>query len=190
MSTTTTFIPASARQAEFIRTLLAERTVDATLAASTLRELDEGKLAKSSASIVIDRLLKLPKTPRAAAASRASSADFSGVPCSRYAIPAEEVEALPIDVSLHGDLLFVEIKTYQGTTYMRRLIGAPGAFSRLRMSASAVEELLSVLRDDPYRYARLFGENYSCCGKCGAELTDDESRRLMLGPVCRRAFGL
>lgn len=190
MTTTATFIPASSRQAEFIRTLLAERSVAPELAASTLRELDEGTLAKSSASIVIERLLKLPRAARAVPAPRADTVDFGDLPCSRYAIPALELDAVPLAVNVTGDLLFVEVKEYRGTTYMRRLVGAPGAFTRLRMSPVDVRSLVDVLKDDPYRYARLFGENYSCCGKCGAELTDEESRRLMLGPTCRRAFGL
>jgi exosome complex RNA-binding protein Csl4 len=34
-----------------------------------------------------------------------------------------------------------------------------------------------------------YGALYSVCSVCGAELTDDRSVELKLGPVCRGRFG-
>jgi hypothetical protein len=74
--------------------------------------------------------------------------------------------------------------------YMRRLIGAPGDFLRIKLKPTTVDTLAELLADDSLRYAQTFGRVYTCCGKCGAPLTDDESRRLAIGPKCRGAWGL
>lgn len=182
----TTLYPATEKQIAFLASLLAQREVPADLHEEVSAFLPTAD--KRRASDYIERLLALPKTQgRPAAAAPAANAVFDGVPVARYAIPAEEISLL--DVDPRGDLLFVEVKTWKGVTYMRRLHGSLGGFSRSKMPRETVADLASILARDPYRYTRLFGEHYSCCGKCGAELTDEESRRLMLGPVCRKAFG-
>jgi hypothetical protein len=48
---------------------------------------------------------------------------------------------------------------------------------------------MNIISQDPYKYAKIFGQHYSCCGSCGAELTDPVSRELQLGPECRKKFG-
>lgn len=41
------------------------------------------------------------------------------------------------------------------------------------------------LATDPHTFIVLFGHKTSCCGDCGRSLTNDESRRLGIGPYCR-----
>jgi hypothetical protein len=53
-----------------------------------------------------------------------------------------------------------------------------------------IKAIVETIEYDPYKYARLFGEHYTCCGSCGAPLTDNKSRELMLGPECRKKFSL
>lgn len=180
----TTTYPASERQQAFIRTLIEERVCDreAVLA-------DLPFYSSKDASAVIGRLLDAPRKESAKPKGNPLLAD---IPKAKYAIPTAELAVVSDLVGLEAvknDLLFLEVKEYKGTVYMRRLLGAPGAFTRVRLSHEAVAALASILKADPYKYTRLFGEHYACCGKCGAELTDEESRRLMLGPVCRQAFG-
>jgi Family of unknown function (DUF6011) len=38
---------------------------------------------------------------------------------------------------------------------------------------------------DPYEAMRLYGYEYTRCGLCGRRLTNDESRAVGIGPVCR-----
>lgn len=182
---TTILYPATEKQVAFLASLLAQREI-----ADELREEITAFLPtadKSRTSEYIDRLLKAPKKAADSSAFATLNALFEGIPNARYAIPAEQVDLLGID--LHGNsLLFVEVKTWQGRTYMRRLHGSVGGFTRTKMPLPIVEAIAKTIASDPYGYTRKFGEHYSCCGKCGAELTDDESRRLMLGPVCRKAF--
>ena len=162
--------PASEKQISFVKSLLEGREVDADRAAD------------------IDALLTLPKRPRAKAPN-AMQALLASVPKSKYAIPTAELEFTDADDAFRGDLVFVELREYMQTLYMRQLHGAPGAFSRSRLTTTSVKAIIEILARDPYKYTRLFGENYACCGSCGAELTDPRSRELFLGPECRKKFG-
>jgi hypothetical protein len=83
----------------------------------------------------------------------------------------------------------VEIREYMGNLYMRRLTGSVGGFTRWKVSNKDSIALSEIIGRDPYRYAKMFGQHYSCCGSCGAELTDPKSRELQLGPECRKKFG-
>lgn len=179
---TTTLYPASEKQVSFLSSLLAQREIAPELRDEITAFLPTAD--KSRASEYIDRLLKAPKK---AADFSAVNALLESIPSARYAIPTEGLDITGLD--LHGNsLLFVEVKTWQGRTYMRRLHGSLGGFTRTKMPVPVVEALAKIIASDPYGYTRKFGEHYSCCGKCGAELTDEESRRLLLGPVCRKAF--
>jgi hypothetical protein len=180
--------PATERQQAFIRTLAEERECDK---AAILADLPT--TTKKQASILIERLLAAPKTARPARpfAARGGNPNVADMIKSKYAVPTAElaIAADGLGFDLRGDLLFVEVKEYRGTIYMRRLQGAPGSFVRSRMPRETEDLLAAHIKADPYKYARLFGEHYRCCGKCGAELTDEKSRRLQLGPDCRRSFG-
>lgn len=179
-------VPASEKQLSFVRSLMGERTLPAEMAA-----IDPATLNKREASLLIERLLKMPKTPKPAAAAKPSTGVLDGLPKSRYALLAEDVAHALTSVNLdHNDMLFVEIREFKGTVYMRRLVGSPGAYLRARMVPSDVAVIAGLIRTDPLAAAQRYGREYSVCGKCGAELTDEESRRLSLGPVCRGAFGL
>jgi hypothetical protein len=73
--------------------------------------------------------------------------------------------------------------------YIRQLHGAPGSFNRSKLTADGVRAVVGTIKLDPYRYAKLFGTHYTCCGSCGAALTDERSREIQLGPECRKKFG-
>lgn len=188
---TTTF-PASDKQITFINELLDSRQLPA---GDPIIQpfLDDrftmlSTVNKRTASAVISLLLGLPKVVKADEASL--QALLSRVPKAKYAIPVDELDIAPLTgTPLTGDLLFIEVREYHDVLYMRRLTGAPGAFNRDKMPAGDVKIIVDLIATHPYKYTRLFGENYSCCGKCGAELTDPQSRAFFLGPECRKAFG-
>jgi hypothetical protein len=182
--TTTTF-PASDKQRGFIASLLTERAVDPTFRATTEHALAHDTLTSKDASGVIATLLALPRT--AAVKSNALREVLATIPKSRYAIGVTDL--IGTSVTTNNDIVFVEVREYRGTLYMRQLHGAPGSFNRSKLTVQQVKDLVSVIATDPYRYARAFGEHYTCCGSCGAELTDERSRELQLGPECRKKFG-
>lgn len=185
----TVLVGPSERQVDFILDLLKDRKIDPALAQQHRENL--AALNKREASSLIESLLKLPKLPKEPKVRMPSplQTTLSAVPKSKYAVPVSELSHLDLDFELHGDLLFIEIREYMNTLYMRRLTGSLGGFTRHKMSSADVMDLVSVISKDPYKYTRMFGAHYSCCGSCGAELTDPVSRELQLGPECRRKFG-
>jgi hypothetical protein len=184
MSTIT--YPASERQMAFVSDLLRTREYDANdpFIAYAVEEHAANALSKSDASSLIDMLIKAPKRKGGRTAIQEILAT---VPKSKYAIPAELLAGT--DFSITNDLLFVEVKEYMNNLYARQLHGAPGRFNRSRIDNAALKVIIGIIATDPYKFAKLFGDHYACCGSCGAELTDQRSRELMLGPECRKKFG-
>jgi len=182
----TTLIGPSEKQVDFILTLLSERDIEA----GTADEMRENLPAmdKRQASDLIASLLKLPKLPRVRRPNPTQEF-LAAIQKSKYALPVSHINHLDLDFEIHGDLLFVEVREYMGTLYMRRLTGSLGGFTRHKLSVQDVIDLAKVIASNQYLYAKTFGEHYSCCGSCGAELTDPTSRSLQLGPECRKKFG-
>jgi hypothetical protein len=183
MENLTNLAGATQRQQEFIADLLAKRVY-------TLGDIviDSPK----AASALIDALLKAPMKPRGEVRGARDQELYEAlckVQKSKYAVPTAELIMDFFDEKVDNDLLFVEVREYEGTRYIRRLHGAPGSFNRSKLSRSDSLAVLAQITQDTYKYARLFGEHYQCCGKCGAELTDAKSRKLQLGPDCRKAWG-
>ncbi len=190
--TATTTRPASEKQLTLIGVLLDERDMRDGVRDATRILVAQPDFAVRDASRLITQLMAMPKKVRAAAVATSARPSLipSTVPKSKYALPVAELGALGIDLGRGNDLIFVEIKEFRGTTYLRQLHGAPGHFNRSKLRNDQVTDLVAVLEADPLRYTQLFGKHYSCCGCCGAELTDEVSRRLQLGPHCRTKFGL
>lgn len=179
MENLTNLAGATPRQQEFIIDLLAKREY-------TLGDvvIDSPK----AASNLIDTLLKAPLKAKADRDEELYEA-LCKVQKSKYAVPTAELIMDFFDEKIDNDLLFVEVREYEGRLYIRRLHGAPGAFNRSKLSRRDSLAVLAQIAQDTYKYARLFGEHYQCCGKCGAELTDEKSRKFQLGPDCRKAWG-
>jgi hypothetical protein len=189
MTQATMFGP-SEKQVAFINSLLDERELEAEARDGFRAAL--ATMDRKAASNLIDVLLKLPKAVTKVPGSAGSKlqAALSSVPKSKYAIPNEDLEVLVVGTTLTGDHTFIEIREYMGNLYMRRLHGSVGEFTRSRLTPADTIAVANVIANDPYRYAKTFGELYSCCGSCGAELTDPISRSLQLGPECRKKFGM
>jgi len=181
---------ASDKQISFINDLLATRELE-PVAAEGFR-VAVATMDKKAASRLITVLLALPKKEAkvdpAAGKSQLQEA-LSKAPKSKYAIPNDELDISLVDTKLTGDHIFVEIREYMGNLYMRRLHGSVGAFTRSHVSNKDAVTIVNHIANDPYKYTRIFGVLYSCCGSCGAELTDPISRELQLGPECRKKFG-
>lgn len=181
----------SPKQTDFINTLLAERDVK-----DEVRALAAHVRTTLEASFYISSLLTFPKLRAAAAAPPASPeyreylAALAAVEVSKYAIPTRYLRTYPTLSRLRGDLLFVEVKTYKGKRYLNRLTGAPGSFLRSSIPRSEALPLLRLMAGRHVEFARLFGENFQCCGRCAAPLTDKESRETGFGPTCRAIFGI
>jgi hypothetical protein len=180
---------ASEKQVAFIDSLINERELDAIQVSSFRSMLPT--LTKKQASSTIELLLRLPQrsTKVPGATKSLLQEALSKAPKSKYAVPVDELDISLEDTPLNGDLLFLEIREYMGNLYMRRLTGSVGGFTRHKVPSQDSIVIMDIIAKDPYKYAKIFGQHYSCCGSCGAELTDPVSRDLQLGPECRKKFG-
>ena len=180
---------ASEKQVAFIDSLINERELDAITVSSFRSSLPT--LTKKQASGMIDLLLRLPQrsTKVPGATKSLLQEALSKAPKSKYAVPVSELDISLEDTPLTGDLLFIEVKEYMNNLYMRRLTGSVGGFTRHKVPSQDSIVIMNIIAKDPYKYAKIFGQHYSCCGSCGAELTDPVSRDLQLGPECRKKFG-
>lgn len=173
--------PATPAQTSFLRDLFAKRVVPADLAGTDL-----AALTKQEASMLITRLKTAPYTPTAPAAGTPNL--LAGVRKASYALLAD-----PIALALTGwdlgknDLVFVEVKEYKGTRYMRRLTGNAGGFLRTRLNSNDTKVIVDAILADPDAAILRFSKHYEMCAKCHAELTDPTSRAIGLGPTCRKS---
>lgn len=192
----TNFVPATYRQVNFLDDLVKSREIPVDEAKKY--EAVKANLDLKTASNFIATFLTFPKRAVVRKGFVEEPLDpiwaelneaLMRVPQSKYAIPVSELMTDFLKDPVHGDLVFLEVREYMKRIYMKKLFGSVGAFTRVRVKPEDALAFVRLVERDPYKYARMFGEHYKCCGKCGAELTDPISRDLMLGPWCRKAFG-
>ena len=191
---------ATPRQLDYLDDLVEKRAVT-----QQMREDYAAKrnwLRKKEASTLIDVMLKFPikKTDvRDMPAEQMSERqklfaellnEMETFPEAKYAIPAGEVMMDLLKKPIKNDYIFCELKKYRGKLHFRQLHGAPGSFSRSTLPVEDALVFARIIKKDPYKYTSTFADIYQCCGKCGADLTDETSRALRLGPICRKGFGV
>ena len=194
---TSTFTPASERQISYLDDIIKMRDIPQGLIDLYRTKKEEG-ISKDIASSFINTFLKAPLLSTARTAANFAERDekmkqlmelMETFPEAKYAIPADEVMMDLLKRPIKNDLVFCELRKYRGRLYFKQLHGSPGWFSR---SLFPVEDALifaRIIKQDPYRYTRIFADHYQCCGRRGAELTDELSRETRLGPTCRKYFG-
>ena len=89
-------------------------------------------------------------------------------------------------VHMDGKLRFFRVNTpaegrWSGFTFINEHLGDRKASIRNRAEKLAV---LTAISNDSEALAR-FGKELGICGVCGRTLTDEESRELGIGPICR-----
>lgn len=76
-----------------------------------------------------------------------------------------------------------------GRYWLRQLIGGHDNPVRVRMSPEAQLAVARKIMADPKEAMLRYGRELGRCGHCFRTLTNDESRSLGIGPVCRRGKG-
>lgn len=195
-------MPASDKQRTFAENLHREREIPEHVWNALREKMDSPSLMPRHISADFDAIIKAnyPRRSRSAGGAPPAAAveypDWFQREKACYAFP---VDGLPQEtrdrlVRAGQDYLFFEVvERYEGKRrFCNKLTGAPGSFSRSKISAADQRVLWDALGvgNVQRNLSQLFGMIYSCCGVCKAELTDDLSRELHLGPVCRRRFGL
>jgi hypothetical protein len=86
------------------------------------------------------------------------------------------------------DFFSVERKTegrWAGRTFVNRVIG--GRSETTVRGKTAREALEAIEAAGPAKASALYGQEIGRCGKCNRTLTDELSRSIGIGPVCRAA---
>lgn len=194
---TSTFVPASERQISYLDDIIKMRDVPQSLV-DLYRTQKEAGISKDIASSFISTFLKAPLLSTARTAANFAERDekmkqlmelMGTFPEAKYAIPADELMVDLLKRPIKNDLVFCELRKYRGRLYFKQLHGSPGWFSRSLFPVEDAIVFARIIQKDPYKYTRIFADHYRCCGRCGAELTDELSRETRLGPTCRKYFG-
>jgi len=127
-------------------------------------------LDKKRMGDVIEQLVALPWKPRQQSHLPGDNAGY--VPDGRYAVEKED-----------GTLMFYSVK--QGKYKMFVDVWASDARWPVK-NPSEVGRILKAIKADPDAGPR-FGREIGRCYVCGRTLTDETSRALGIGPICREA---
>lgn len=162
--------PCTDRQWDYIVSLRSER--DTSGGGDWLLPREE--LSKDMASRHIKALKNLPKR----SSESTSSGAWPKVPAGYYATTSR---------TGNNDLDFWCVQEgtgrWEGRTFVKRVIGGrPEVPVRGKEARTALE---TILADGPESAAVLYGRTIGRCYVCNRTLTDEESRRLGIGPVCR-----
>lgn len=112
-------------------------------------------------------------------AQPAQPANFKAIPQGYYATKS---------ATGNNDLDFwfvrvAESGKWQGWRFVRRVIG--GRSPEVVHSSTGIAALHAILDAGTEAAGMLFAQELGRCRKCGRDLTDDTSRQLGIGPVCR-----
>lgn len=164
--------PATAKQKDFVRSLLAEREGNAEAEAIRQRlnkAREEFRLTLEFVSGVIGELLEIHPV--------------EVVPAGRYALPAED-----------GHFVFYKVDTptegkWAGYTFVSQLIGSVGDWSEQRLDKSHSKSVLHRIAADVEEAARMFGLKARACGHCLSPLSNVQSRAAGYGETCANNHG-
>lgn len=95
-------------------------------------------------------------------------------------------------IDIDGKLRFFRVNTpaegrWAKMTFVNEVFG--GGNRMAVRNRQFRESVLEAIANDPDALAR-YGQELGECGVCGRELTDEESRRIGIGPVCREKLGM
>jgi hypothetical protein len=164
---------------DYINALLDERVIDPKFGLS-MEEIRSGAkhLSIGDASRWINRLKQLPKQqPQPVLVGERNMPD---VQPGRYAIR-----------NTKGIVKFYRVDRPQEGRWAGHTFVSVQASDELHPIRSAVNKkaILRQIAKDPVAAFALYGRELGVCGVCGRTLTDEDSRRLGIGPVCRRKLG-
>lgn len=184
---------ASEKQVAFITSLLNEKDLRAggkvTATDDELPAIIESMKAKAStltikdASAWITRLLDLPKTANVQQVRMSSPEVADG----RYA-----VDSSTIGDGNDSGIRFYRVRTpeegkWAGFTFVDAQASDDLHPIRNRAHRS---QILKAIAADPIECLQRYGHELGCCGVCARTLTDETSRAIGIGPVCRERMGL
>lgn len=165
--------PASDKQLVFIAKLADEKLVgdelDTILANIDRREYTGGR--EGTASALIDTLMAMPRLTKGARSAR-----LPEVPKGRYAIENADGVLTFYHVGVRKGEVVIDVKAGPNT-------------HEIPFTEAGYTTILNAIIADGIKAATIrYGIELGCCGVCGRDLTDAESRAAGIGPVCAQRF--
>lgn len=180
-----TSYPMSEPQARLILSLLSERVIDEGTAQSIRAAVESKSFDWHRAKAGISYLMELPRLAREAApagrSTEAAAERFPEVIEGRYAVDTDE-----------GHLAFYKVDRptegkWSGYVFVKVMASDTEHPIRGRAAADAI--LAKISAAGPKAASERYGQELGSCSICGRTLTDETSRELGIGPVCRNATG-
>jgi hypothetical protein len=147
-------------------------------------QLASTSLTRGRVSQIIDRLRTLPLADANDPAQANPGVTLPPPPAGRYALLGDDgvVRFYRVDRPTDG--------RWAGYTFLKPVYGSPGSLrTGERLQRSTERRVLAEIAADPKTASIRFGKELGHCGVCGSPLTNEESRELGIGPVCRGRLG-
>lgn len=174
---------ATEAQVGYISSLLRERETDRLTEQQRtfIESFEPSRLNRGQASRVIEGLKKLPSKPRQLTITRTGEPMWPTVPEGRYAVQD------PYD----GVLKFYKVNRPTEGRWAGRVfidVRASDEHHPIR-DATKRAEIMRVIELDPKEAMLRYGRELGSCGHCGRTLTNELSREIGIGPICRGRMG-
>ena len=174
--------PASDKQIAYVLGLQAERDLPDEYVVrdeAALRKMDRAEV-----SSMINELKVLPYKSPKGKSEAPDRTKAQAIPPGHYALQNPET----------GVWQFFEVTQgkpprWAGYTFIQRLIGAPGDWSKQAIPPHTRNGLLAHIAEDPAKSASDYGKQSGRCGLCRSPLSDPESIARGIGPVCAKKHG-
>jgi hypothetical protein len=108
----------------------------------------------------------------------------------RWTVPAEIPDGR-YAVILDSKWRFYRIATTKDkrARYVQKVLGSPGDFRYEPVTATEGKSAINAITTDPAKWSMAFGMQVGACGVCGSPLTDPDSIKFGMGPICRKKWG-
>lgn len=176
--------PPSTKQVSYALDLLGKKVWPDSFTEEDLKGMERRQV-----SDLIDGLFKAPRKPSEFGAKGSKPVDkWEDIPDGRYALAFA-----PSDGPAVGDEAewrFFQIKHGHTRVFVDLLIGAPGAYRYQKFYGVQADKILGMIRSDTPRVASInFGLKSETCGVCSSPLTNPDSIKYGIGPICRGKMG-
>lgn len=158
----------------------------------TISETDLRAMERSQVSALISAIQKRPKKRNVPDGQPADGRS------PRPQLKQSWAEKIPVGryaLQIGDTWYFYEVQrsdtgAWANYTFVKLLIGAPGSYRKEKLSGKQAEGILRMIENVTPRQASLdYGRKSEVCGVCSSPLTNAESLKLGIGPVCRGKMG-
>ncbi len=146
---------------------------------------EEYGMSKAKASELITWFLRQPDKPREEQEAPFADGHREGIPDGYYAL--KDMPGHKNEVTFYRLRSGKEGTRWQGFQFIDMVVGGGSRYPQ--RGADVRKQIYDAIRAAGANEARkLYGQEIGRCGVCNRELTDDTSRAMGIGPVCREGF--